>query len=217
MSHSPLKVNSADEKTKVIHLWCGPRSMSTATMYSFSRRPDTEVFDEPLYASWLHKNPSIFRPYREDLCQGVNVDGNAVLKQINNFQAKKILFLKHVAKQITPDLDDSLLFTENSVHIFLVRDPLEMILAWNKVSDVHQEECSLDTMSLPNLLSFYSKIRKMTGSAPIVIDSNILKVYPRETLSELCGSLDIPFYEEQLSWPVGPKPDIDGKACCLIF
>eukprot|EP01034_Spumella_vulgaris_P029267 gene29267-36288_t len=91
-----------------------------------------------------------------------------------------------------------------------MRDPLEMISAWNKVSDVHQEECTLDTMSLPQLTSLYSKIRAATGQEPIVLDSNLLASHPRETLTELCLLLNIPFYEEMLSWPAGPKPDIDG-------
>ena len=39
----------------VISLWSGPRSMSTALMYSFAQRSDTRVLDEPLYGlSLIH-------------------------------------------------------------------------------------------------------------------------------------------------------------------
>ncbi len=203
-------MSSPKEDTTVIHLWCGPRSLSTCTMYSFAQRPDTKVVDEPLYAHWLHKNPQIYRPYLKEMSEKQNKDGNAVLKELLQFKEKKVLFLKQIARQYLPDLDDSLLFTANSKHVFMLRDPLEMIFAWNKVSDVHQEECSLDTLSLPLLTSLYSKIRRNTGTEPIVVDSNLLASHPRETLTELCLSLNIPFYEEMLSWPVGPKPDIDG-------
>ena len=39
--------------TKRICLWSSPRNISTAMMYSFAQRPDTIVFDEPLYAHYL--------------------------------------------------------------------------------------------------------------------------------------------------------------------
>jgi len=34
---------------KKISLWSGPRNISTAIMYSFAQRYDTQVVDEPLY------------------------------------------------------------------------------------------------------------------------------------------------------------------------
>jgi protein-lysine N-methyltransferase EEF2KMT len=52
---------------KVIHCWSGPRSLSTATLYSFNQREDTECFDEPLYAPYLRAHPEISRPYRKEL------------------------------------------------------------------------------------------------------------------------------------------------------
>ncbi len=197
------------EETTVIHLWCGPRSMSTCTMYSFSRRPDTKVIDEPLYAYWLKRNPDVTRPYKEELFKAQSSDGNQVLKNINEMKDKKVIFLKHIARQFE-GLDDSFLFAPNSKHVFLVRDPLEMISAWNRNTDVHHEECTLDTLSLPMLCQMYSKIRRVSGQDPIVVNSESLKTHPREILTELCEALNIPYYEEQLTWPAGPKPDIDG-------
>ena len=37
----------------LVNFWFGPRTLSTATMYSFDQRSDTLCYDEPLYASWL--------------------------------------------------------------------------------------------------------------------------------------------------------------------
>ena len=39
--------------SKIISLWSGPRNVSTALMYSFAQRSDTQVIDEPLYAHYL--------------------------------------------------------------------------------------------------------------------------------------------------------------------
>ena len=38
---------------KIICLWSSPRNISTALMYSFAQREDTEVVDEALYAHYL--------------------------------------------------------------------------------------------------------------------------------------------------------------------
>ncbi len=203
-----ITMEDQSEEPIVIHLWCGPRSMSTCTMYSFSRRPDCKVIDEPLYAYWLKLNPQIHRPYKEELFKAQNPDGNAVIKEILETKGPKIIFLKHIMRQFE-GLDDSVLFTKKSKHVFLVRDPLEMITGWNKMKDLHEEECTLETMSLPYMCQMFSKIRRLSGSDPLVVDSDLLKAHPRAILTELCGALRIPYYEEQLSWPAGPK-ECDG-------
>lgn len=97
-------MNSADDQqldgVDVIHLWCGPRSLSTATMYSFAQRSDTLlVVDEPLYASYLKRNPSVYRPYRDDLLDSTEVDPDVVIKTAHLHAVdgkKKIVFMKHL-------------------------------------------------------------------------------------------------------------------------
>ena len=39
--------------TRRINMWSGPRSLSTAMMYSWRQRTDTTVVDEPFYAYYL--------------------------------------------------------------------------------------------------------------------------------------------------------------------
>lgn len=208
---SVVHSETSHDEPLVIHMWCGPRSLSTGTMYSFAQRPDTKVVDEPLYPHWLARNPSIFRPYKEELFKTYSTDGNAVLRDVglNGGNGKRIIFMKHIIKQLE-GVDRSVLFNQNAKHVFLVRDPLEMIMSWGVKTEVHQEDCSLETMGLPTLVDLYSTIRKNTGVAPSVVDSNMLKEDPRAILTELCNALGIPFCEEQLSWPAGPKPSIDG-------
>ena len=53
----------------VISLWSGPRSMSTALMYSLAQREDMRVLDEPLYAHFL-KHTGAERPCREATLAG---------------------------------------------------------------------------------------------------------------------------------------------------
>jgi len=48
--------------TKRINLISGPRNISTALMYSFANRADTEVFDEPMYGYYLDHTGIDYHP-----------------------------------------------------------------------------------------------------------------------------------------------------------
>lgn len=109
-----------------------------------------------------------------------------------------------MSKQLN-GLDFSLLIGDKIQNVFLIRNPFDMILSWDAKGSVHQEPCSLSTMGLPKALQAFSELRQATGRVPIVVDSDLLKEYPREILTELCYRLKIPFDGRQLSWPAGPK------------
>jgi hypothetical protein len=47
-------------------MWSGPRTLSTALMYSFGNRPDTVVTDEPLYGYYL-ATTGIEHPGRDEI------------------------------------------------------------------------------------------------------------------------------------------------------
>ncbi|RYH13483.1 hypothetical protein EON65_35550 [archaeon] len=191
--------------TKVVHMWSGPRSLSTAIMYSFAQREDTTVLDEPLYASWLLRNPDIFRPYREEFLSKSEVDCNRVMKHIAEYRQKPILFCKHIAKQFR-GVDKTLLYHPNAIHVFLVRNPLEMIQGWDRRSDVHKEGSSMEGLCLNIMCEMYADIRSHTGKEPIVFDADLLIANPPHILSQLCRAIGIEYMEKQLSWPAGPKP-----------
>jgi hypothetical protein len=200
-----------EKKNTILHLWCCPRTLSTATMYSFAQRPDTIVYDEPLYASYLHLNPDLSRPYREKLLQEQSKNGSEFLQSLfSNFTKEKTLLVcKHITKQIQ-GINRHTLFHESARHVFLVRDPLDIISSWNDRESIHKEGCTLDNLCFPQMVQLYSEIRSKTGIKPIVIDSNLLKTHAHDVLTEVCAQIGIPFYHEQLSWPAGPKPHIDG-------
>lgn len=62
-----------------INLWSGPRNVSTALMYSFAQRPDTQVFDEPLYAHYLRVT-GIEHPGRDEVLAAQEADGERVVQ-----------------------------------------------------------------------------------------------------------------------------------------
>jgi branched-subunit amino acid aminotransferase/4-amino-4-deoxychorismate lyase len=179
-------------------------------LYSFSQRPDTTGYDEPTYPHFLRLNPGIYRPYRDELLSSTITDGNDILVQIKQNAAidGKIHYCKHIAR-MREELRPDLLYGNNTKHIFLIRDPFDVVAAWSAKNDVHYEGCTIHNTCFPQMVQAFFEAQARTGCTPIVVDTSLLKKYPREILMELCYALNIPFCEEMLSWPAGPKA-VDG-------
>ena len=81
---------------KIINLISGPRNLSTALMYSFSRRPDTKVIDEPFYAHYL-STTNVDHPGRKETLLSMSSDIDEILGKIMKVEGCDILFLKNMA------------------------------------------------------------------------------------------------------------------------
>lgn len=184
-------------------------------MYSFAQRPDTKVVDEPLYAAYLSKNSNISRPYREELLQIQELDPNKVINELYQdlvSSDRNVMIAKHMARH-SVGVEESLLQRTIQIgdieieikHVFLIRDPMSMIISWNKKMEVHNEKCSLESTCFGHIVHLFSKLRSQE-SPTIVVDSDILMKYPEEVMIELCTRLNIPFHPLQLHWEAGPKP-----------
>ena len=77
----------------VICLWSCPRNVSTALMYSFAQRSDTEVFDEVLYAHYLSESKAD-HPGRKDALESQEIDGDKVIENIILKNRSKVTFHK---------------------------------------------------------------------------------------------------------------------------
>ena len=82
-----------------IHAWSGPRSLSTATMYSFSSRPDCRIFDEPLYPNYLRYFPELHRPYREEFLSQNTQSGTNMINFINQVVECSLVNAKNITKR----------------------------------------------------------------------------------------------------------------------
>ena len=96
-------------------------------------------------------------------------------------------------------------FIPHTRNVLLLRDPVHMLASFGL-----KMEASLEETGYPELLQLYSTIEALTGQPPIVIDADQLQAHPEGVLRALCDRLGIPFYPAQLSWPAGPKPEVDG-------
>ncbi len=187
-----------------INMWSGPRNISTAIMYSFAQRSDTQVVDEPFYAHYLLQSGAE-HPGRAKVLESQPKDPSVVMQNLMATGTNtEVLFVKNMAHHMIK-MDGILeqLFDE-FIPIFLIRDPKDMLLSLDK------------SLSEPSLLDTgYQQLLDLFETAEnnklplIVLDSKELLDDPEFVLSALCEQISIPFEKSMLSWEQGPIPE-DG-------
>src|SRR5262245_8759110 len=81
-------------------LWSGPRNVSTALMYAFAQRDDTQVLDEPLYAHYLRVSGAD-HPGKEEVMAAMENDGERVVREvILGPSDRPVLFMKQMAHHL---------------------------------------------------------------------------------------------------------------------
>ena len=187
---------------KRIHLISGPRNLSTALMYSFAQRPDTQVVDEPFYAHYLSNHPEVEHPARQVTLDAQSHDWRTVRDQVVlGPYDKEVLFLKNMAHHLVKMEVDWLPEVTN---LFLIRHPRQLIASFAvNIPNPIMRDIGLDQS--------YRLWRKLEaeGHPTVVMDSAELLKDPAGFLPKLCEALGIPFTDRMLSWEAGPRPE-DG-------
>ncbi|QXD25829.1 sulfotransferase family protein [Opitutia bacterium ISCC 51] len=182
-----------------ISLWSGPRNVSTALMYAFAQRNDTQVFDEPLYAHYLSKTDAdSFHPGATDILQAQENDGTKVVHNLLLGESESpVVFFKNMAHHLVKlDWD----FLKHLSNVLLIRDPRDMLHSYSRTI----EDFDIKDTGYPQLKEVCEKLLE-NGKEPFVIDSCILLEDPEKELSLLCEFIGIDFDSQMLSWEVGPK------------
>ena len=181
---------------KIICLWSCPRNISTALMYSFGNREDTEIYDEALYGYYLHKT-RLKHPGYNDVINNMEIDSEKVINQIILRPKKDINFHKLMTHFLI-DLD--LYFLKKVSNIIFIRDPKEIINSYNKVIP----NPTIEDIGVKQQYELYNHLIE-TNNIPLVLDSSILLKNPEEILKILCDKLDILYSNKMLKWSKGPK------------
>ncbi len=184
-----------------INLWSGPRNVSTALMYSFARRPDTRVVDEPLYGHYLRVSGAD-HPGRDAVMAAVDCDGERVVREVILGPCDlPVLFLKQMAHHLV-DLDRG--FLAETANVLLIRDPAEVLRSLR-----HQ-------LGAPRLVDTGIAVQSSLfdelcrgGDEPPVVDSRQLLLAPAAVLEKLCARLGLDPDPGMLDWPAGGRPE-DG-------
>jgi len=190
--------------------WSGPRNLSTALMRAWENRADCAVWDEPFYGAYLAAT-GIEHPGRDEVLAATETNPVAVARACTGEppnaagapSAAPLYYQKHMSQHMLPGVD--LTWTDASRHIFLIRDPAEVIASFAAV----RETPTLDEIGVLRQRELFDWIAKRQGRPPPVIDAKDLRNDPDAILRALCAALDVPFDAAMLNWPAGPR-DSDG-------
>lgn len=191
--------------TKQIAMWSGPRNISTAMMRAWGNRPDTFVCDEPLYAHYLLRTGHTDHPGYEETIRCHETDWQTVTEWLLGPVPgdKPIFYQKHMAHHLLAGMD--LEWVHGLTNCFLIRDPAEVIASLVEfLSSPDAEETGL-----PHQLRLFDAVRERTGNIPAVIDARDVLANPCGMMQALCERIEVPFLEDMLCWPTGPR-ETDG-------
>ena len=183
-----------------IACWSGPRNISTALMRAFASRADCAVVDEPLYAAYLADTGKL-HPGRDAILASQDQDWRRVSRWLVSEppDGKAHWYQKHMAHHLLPDRLEPWL--DALVHVFLVRDPAEMLSSLLAV----WPEAELEDTGLPQQVGLFERL----GATSPVIDGRAVMDAPESTLRELCAAIELPWDPAMLTWDPGPRPE-DG-------
>ena len=188
-------------QTTRICLWSSPRNISTAMMYSFAQRPDTIVFDEPLYAHYLRVTDAD-HPGKEETLLSQEQDGEKVVQQIIlAHHQKPVAFFKQMTHHLVTLNED---FLNKVSNIIFIRDPKQIISSYAQV--IHN--VTMRDIGMEKQWQLFSQLTE-NDHQPVVLDSNEILTDPEKVLLRLCEALQIPFFKEMLHWQPGARKE-DG-------
>ena len=185
-----------------IAMWSGPRNISTAMMRAFENRPDCAVADEPFYAAYLAET-GLDHPMREEVLASQPRDWRAVAKALVEDAPAAVYYQKHMTHHMLPDF--GLDWMGACRNAFLIRDPAQVLASYVQ----KRAEVTLEDIGVVRQHELFDREADRLGYAPPVVEGADVLADPRRTLSALCAALGIPFREEMLAWPAGPR-DSDG-------
>jgi len=186
-----------------IAMWSGPRNLSTAMMYAFSRHPDCAVWDEPFYAAYLTMT-GLDHPMRKEIIAAGDVDAGEVIKACLGPipSGKRCFYQKHMTQHMLPGVDRD--WMAEVTNVFLIRHPARVIASYA----AKRENPTLDDIGFRQQFELFEHAGAL-GQSPVVIDSADIRKSPETMLKRLCNAIGLAFSPEMLNWPQGGIPQ-DG-------
>ncbi len=181
-------------------MWSGPRNISTAMMRAWENRGDTTVWDEPLYAYYLHKT-GIAHPGADEVIADGETDWRKVVDRITGPvpDGKPIFFLKHMTHHLLDEADRGWL--DQVINCFLIRDPVEVVASYSRA----RKDAVLEDVGVVQQAEIYDYLCARRQRAPVVLDARDVLENPEGMLKALCDAVGVEFTPRMLSWPAGRR------------
>lgn len=177
-----------------IAMWSGPRNLSTAMMYSFAARGDTQVVDEPFYAAYLAQTGAD-HPMRAAVLASQPQDPGAVADHLMAPMDAPIFYQKHMTHHMLPGWPTD--WMAGMRHVFLIRHPARVVASYAQ----KRAAPTLEDLGFAQQAQIFDQVPD-----PIVVDSSDIRARPAQTLAALCAALDVPWTPAMLHWPAGGHP-----------
>ncbi|UWQ22177.1 sulfotransferase [Jannaschia sp. W003] len=178
-----------------IAAWSGPRNLSTAMMYAFAARGDTEALDEPFYAAFL-AHSGLRHPMHEAVVRSQPADPEAVAAALAAGGALPHRYAKLMAHHME---GMPLGWAGDWAHVHLIRHPARVIASYEAKREGPTEAD----------LGFAAQATLHDRLGGVIVDTSALREDPEGMLRTLCAALGLEWTDRMLGWEAGPKP-FDG-------
>jgi len=130
-----------------------------------------------------------------------------VIAELRSLATTRQVFVKDTTDRRHPEaLADRRFLAEDAQHTFLIRHPRETIrsyLALRRNPRIHE-------IGFEAQYEVYTKVRRLTGRDPLVVDAGDLMNRPADTIKAYCAHVGIDFRPHALSWQPSDRPEWQG-------
>ena len=186
--------------TTRIAMWSGPRNISTALMRAFENRPDTKVWDEPMYGHYLYKT-GIPHPGADEIIADQGTDWQDIARRCNGNAPNNapVFYQKHMAMHLLPNMGSD--WVRPLKNCFLIRQPDQVVESYSAV----RPDLTLEDIGYYQQAELFDYLIKTTATIPLVIDGKDFLLDPEGMLRAMCDHLGIGFRTEMIGWPAGQR------------
>jgi hypothetical protein len=188
-------VKHGPERIPVLALWSAPRCRSTAFARMMAERDDRVVVHEPF--------SQVVDFGEAKVGDRVARSEQEVLAALRAIAVDKPVFFKDTTDFHYPVLLADQGFLAAATHTFIIRHPAEAIASHH----VLNPGLGRDEIGFARLYEIFNAVRAVTGTTPVVIDSDDLLDEPADTVRAYCSAVGIPFLPDALSWQPGMRPE----------
>jgi hypothetical protein len=192
------------DQTCRIAMWSGPRNISTALMRAWENRPDTAVWDEPLYACYLQRT-RLAHPMAAEVIARYETDWRRLVAQLAGPapDGAPVFYQKHMTHHLLPEIGRDWLRMVR--HGFLIRSPEEVLASYA----ARREAVAAADLGFLQQAELFGKVADLLGTAPPVFDAADILTDPERELRRMCAAFGLAFDAAMLAWPPGRRPS-DG-------